>query len=103
MSDQPQVTLDFERDWCDRHLEPFRAHWPAGASLALIGLFEAFVADPRTAAMCPHDAEGKADANALQPLVLECSPLCCYIGEDAMRDVYAKAAAAAGIEIEPPA
>lgn len=98
----PQVELDFERDWCARHLEPFRAHWPAGTAAAMVALFGEFVKDPRTPQMLPHDAAGLADAHALQPLLMECSPICCWLDDEAMGRVYAHAAEVTGLAITPP-
>lgn len=98
----PQVELDVERDFCARHLEPFRDHWPAGVGVAMTALFGEFVHDPRTPEMLPHDAEGKADAHALQALILETSPLCCWLPDEAMARIYKLASEATGHPIDPP-
>lgn len=84
----PQVGMDLMRDLCPRHTLPFRQEWPRGVGVMMVKVFEAFVADPRTAEMCPHDAEGKADANALQAVLLEVGPVCCWLGDDKMGELY---------------
>lgn len=89
--DNPQVTLDFASHWCARHLEPFRARWPLGAGVAMVRLAEAAMADERIIAAAPKDAEGKAMTAALDALLLEHSPLCCFVGEEKMATIYREA------------
>lgn len=91
MADKPAAKLDFTVHWCARHLEPFRAEWPKGAGLAMLALFEAWVADERVIAMAPKRAGGQADTGALDALAAETSPLCCFLTEEDLAGVYAKA------------
>ena len=100
--DKPGVELSFTTHWCPRHLEPFRARWPRGAGVAMLELFGAWVADPRVAEMAPITAGGKRDAGALDAIALETSPLCCFVGDEAMAALYRRAGDAAGIRIDPP-
>jgi hypothetical protein len=86
------VQLDFSRDFCDRHREPLRERWPAGAGIAIVLLFDAFASDPRTIAMAPMK-DGVADADALPRLVAECSPLCCFVGDEIMNEIMVEALA----------
>lgn len=79
----PAVALEFSTTWCMRHLEPFRASWPDGAAVAMLELFNAFVADARV----PELTGG--DAMRLAAVVHEWSPLCCFIGDQALEAVYA--------------
>ncbi len=45
---RPTVMLpEFPVMFCAECLEPLRVAWPAGAGLAAIGMFNAFLEDPR--------------------------------------------------------
>lgn len=81
----PAVSLDFATTWCPRHLEPFRAEWPRGAGVAMIRLFQAFAEN--------EDAQAMAGGDTMQlgAVTAECSPLCCFVGEDALSAIYAEA------------
>ncbi len=85
------IRLDFTRDFCARHREPLRAEWPRGAATAMVLLFEAFTADPRVAKMAPLTEDGLANADTLPELIAECSPLCCFVGDDVMDRIMAAA------------
>jgi hypothetical protein len=89
--DNPRVKLDFASHWCARHLEPFRARWPLGAGVAMAKLAELAMADERIIAAAPKDSEGKAMTKALDALLREHSPLCCFVGEENMNIVYREA------------
>lgn len=92
MSDeQPRVELDWAAMWCARHLAPFRQGWPAGAAVAMVRLFGIAVADERIIAACPTLEGGKADANALTPVLREFGPICCFLGDEAIAPIYAEA------------
>ena len=96
MTEPPKVNLDFSVHWCTKHLEPFREEWPGGAGVAMIHLFEAAVSDERIVAAVPRSADGSAKAESLDAVLLEYSPLCCFIGDERMRTIYA------GVGKEPP-
>lgn len=83
-----RVTLDFQKAWCADHLLPFKKNWPAGSAMAMVMLFQAFAADERTIEMAG------GDANRLDALVLECSPLCCFISPEALDKIYSETAQA---------
>lgn len=91
--DKPRVELDFTVHWCPRHLEPFRAQWPLGAGVAMLRLFEAAVADERIIAAAPQRADGTAAADALDPVLREFSPLCCFLGDEATDRIVEQALA----------
>lgn len=91
VTDNPLVNLDFRTAFCDRHREPLRAEWPKGAALAMLGLFNAIVADERVVAMLPKDAEGKADTYALDGVLTEVGPFCCFLGDAIAGEVVALA------------
>lgn len=78
----PAVALEFSTAWCMSHLEPFHEEWPAGAGLAMLKLFEAFVADERVAKMTD------GDAMRIAAVVHEWSPLCCFVSPEALAQVY---------------
>jgi len=88
MTDNPKVYIGFETHWCAKHLEPLRENWPMGAGLAMMRLFETVVADSRIIAAAPKDAQGKAKTDSLNAVLIEYSPLCCFVGEEAMRKIY---------------
>lgn len=81
----PRVELDWRRDWCERHLEPFRARWPEGAMVAMLDLFDRAT---RHEAILTVTA---GDASRLEAAFAEFGPLCCLLGDDEMAEVYAKA------------
>jgi hypothetical protein len=76
------VGLSFETTWCPKHLEPYRANWPMCAAAAMVKLFEAFVEDERAISMAG------GDSLKLNAVMIECSPICCFISEDALKRVY---------------
>jgi len=86
--ERPRVNLAFETHWCTKHLEPFREGWPAGAERAMMALFEAAVYNDDIMAAMPKTTDGKAKTEALNAVLLEHAPLCCFVGEDAMRHIY---------------
>lgn len=88
---EPGVQLDFAVHWCARHLEPFRARWPEGAGVAMVKLFELAVADDRLIDRAPKDADGKAKTSSIDALLREHAPLCCWLGDERMAEVYAAA------------
>lgn len=88
MTDKPNVNLDFSVHWCDRHLEPFREDWPSGAGVAMLRLFDAVVQDERIAAAAPKNAKGEPKTESLNAVLLEHSPLCCFIGDERMKAIY---------------
>lgn len=81
---KPSIGLDFRTTWCPRHLEPFRVRWPKGAAIALVELFREFTADERAQKLAG------GDALKLAAVVAECSPLCCFVSNEALDRVYAK-------------
>lgn len=85
--DVPQINLDFSTAFCARHLEPFRAEWPKGAALAMVGLVSAALSDPRIHAMAVTLPDGKKDASQLDALISEHTPLCCFIAEDLIAEI----------------
>lgn len=76
----PKVALSWDM-WCNRHLQPLKAHWPKGAGLAMLGLFNAAVRDPAVMeASHGHVAE--------LPLVLSSyKPLCCLVGDETVAEI----------------
>jgi hypothetical protein len=78
----PGVALDFSTAWCPRHLSPFRANWPNKAPTAMVMLFKAFTADERVIAMC------EGDTFRLAAVAHEHSPLCCFLGDEALDPIY---------------
>ena len=78
----PQVTLpDFPVMVCGHCLEPLRLTWPAGAVLAALGLFNAFLEDDRALVL----TEGKIEnVNAAMTKV---RPVCEWIGRKKTREV----------------
>lgn len=89
-ADRPKVNLQWQRQWCPTHREPFRANWPEGTAIAMLRLFEAAVEDPRMV----EQTGGKA-AN-LHAVMGEFAPLCCWIEPGALSAIYAEA----GVEAE---
>jgi len=79
--ERPPVQLDWDL-WCDRHLKPYKAQWPKGAAPAMMALFDAAVNMPAVA-----DAAG-GDAANLTAALKRFQPLCCFVGRDAMNEIY---------------
>jgi len=61
-----------------------------GAGVAMKLLFDATLADERILAAAPKDAEGLGKIESLDAVLLEHSPLCCFIGDEQMRKIYEK-------------
>lgn len=102
MTDQPKIQLDFTKDFCARHLEPFREEWPKGAAYVMMMTFDRFMADERVRAMAPKGPDGLAegDDDTILMLMGELRPLCCFIPEEEMQEIIAEALAGAGPRLE---
>jgi hypothetical protein len=87
---KPAIALDFATHWCPRHLRPYKAGWPSGAPAAMLMLFQAFAEDERAQAMAG------GDSMKIAAVALECSPLCCFVGDEKLAAIYA------GTNVEPP-
>lgn len=69
--------------WCGRHLEPYRAKWPLGASVAMLMLLQA-------AAKMPAVVEfAHGDANQLTTALQRFKPICCFIPKAELDKIYA--------------
>jgi len=55
----------------------------------MIRLFEAAVSDERIVTAAPRSSDGSAKAESLDAVLLEYSPLCCFIGDERMLTIYA--------------
>lgn len=57
----------------------------------MVRLMGVATADERIIAASPKDAEGLAKTEALNAVLREFSPLCCFVGDDALRPIYEEA------------
>ena len=82
---KPMTKLSWDL-WCSTHLEPFRAEWPKGAALAMLGLFNAAVRDDAIIEAADHDTYKLTDT------LDRFKPVCCHLGDEIMHLVvgYAK-------------
>ena len=83
----PVIELDFWRDLCPRHLEPFRRHWPQGAMMFLVLVWSAFVRLPEVQSFATSPGEKLADARLLPDAMIEFGPLCCAIDHQLLREI----------------
>lgn len=82
MSGRPQVTLpDFTVLFCAHCLEPMRETWPAGAGLAALGMFNAFLEDPRALIMTEQKVEN------VPAVMNRVRPVCEWLGRKKTREV----------------
>lgn len=73
----PPVVLDFEIMFCQGHIKPFVENWPGYSTLALLGMFNAAVADERLVDECNKDIKELES-------VMGCHrPVCCYLNTGA--------------------
>lgn len=79
--ERPMVKLDWSL-WCARHLEPYRAQWPAGAPVAMLRLFDAAVAMPAVTDAAHGDTE------QLTAALQRFAPLCCFIPNAKLEAIY---------------
>jgi hypothetical protein len=100
MTEKPliKLNLDFNTNWCSRHLEPFREKWPHGAATAMMFLLHLFVRDDRTLKMAGYNPDTGMTANPehLNALILKCSPLCCFVGDEKMQEITEQALSGQG-------
>lgn len=94
------VSLDVTKIFCRRHLEPLRDLWPVGVGSAAALIFDAFAADARVLEMAPKDADGLAQVGSMGALVSECSPLCCFLGEEIAGEVVREALSGGGPRLD---
>lgn len=85
MPERPRIELEWAVHWCPVHLEPFRDRWPTGAGVAMLRLLDAAVADKAIAEHAGNQAE------SLDAVLREFSPLCCHIDAGELALVYAEA------------
>jgi hypothetical protein len=81
--------LDWKVMWCSRHLDPYRAAWPAGAVQAMVALFGAAARMPAVA-----DA-AHGDADQIPAALARFAPICCFVGKQALDRIYAETLPAA--------
>jgi hypothetical protein len=89
----PQLQMDFELHWCHEHLHPLKAKWPKGAMGAMLGLVNAIMADERIIAAAPKDGDGQAQVTAMNAVLREHSPLCCFLGDEKVKEIMDEALA----------
>lgn len=70
---RPQIMLDFKRDWCAKHLEPFRENWPEGAAIVMVLMATCALSHPN----CHRYTNG--DATKINAYLAEFSPICCRL------------------------
>jgi len=83
--EKPRVEMLWRRDWCARHLEPFRAEWPRGAVTAMIMLYNAAVQMPAIV-----DAAA-GDSARIEAAFERFKPLCCFVDAGTLAAIYSKA------------
>jgi hypothetical protein len=89
---QPNVVLDWSL-WCNRHLAPYRAQWPAGAAVAMMRLFDAAVRMPAIVdAAKDKPSDKQADVANLNYALHRFAPLCCFVSSTTMLAIYAETA-----------
>lgn len=94
--------LRFDRDWCDEHREAFRPRYPKGVGIGMLLLFDAFAQDERVQRMAGWKPELgiQADTSKLGALVVECSPLCCFLGKRIAREIIEEALTGKGPRLD---
>jgi hypothetical protein len=75
------LQLDWERDWCSAHLEPFRPRWPHGATIGAMMALSVFVHDKEVQTYCD------GDSNKLEAALAEFGPMCCRIFQPTMEEI----------------
>ncbi len=86
MSSSPQIVLPEAGEvWCNHHLRPLKARWPAGFALAHLGLFYAFLNDKRGLVLCG------GDASATPRCMRQVAPVCCWLAEGVAETIVAEA------------
>lgn len=85
----PETKIAF----CDKHLESFREKWPSGYGILVTEVLSHVLNDIRFASRFSENKEGKKifDAKLVTKLLVEFSPLCCFLGDDLMGSITAKA------------
>lgn len=94
MEQDPQV-----EQWCEKHWAPIRDSNESGAPpdrringmLASVYLLSSFFLDEDTdqrSREADQKQEGKSNAAKMNSLMIEAGPLCCWIGEDGVEQMY---------------
>ena len=75
--------------FCNRHLEPFRLHWPSGFGQCCLLVMKHCIEDDRISNQFSKCTDGKAelDEKKLNHLLEFNSPLCCFLGDDLMQKI----------------
>lgn len=81
---EPDVVLDFKQVFCNRHGEPFRAHWPTGYAAFVLAAFDLFLKS--------HEATSTGSVKEAVKL-LDRRPICCRLEPQILLTVYRKVAA----------
>jgi hypothetical protein len=85
------ISLEFERIWCARHGEPFRARWPFGAVTAATLLSQHLLHDDDFMS----EARGRSDDQAGMPRAIESllddEAACCRVPRMVLMHAYVEA------------
>ena len=84
------IQILFRRDFCDRHLRPFKRHWPKGSAVFVSLIFQAFVQVDAVLEFA-RDGGDMGQADRLPLAMQEFGPMCCAIDHQTLHDVRAYA------------
>lgn len=76
---------------CYKHLHPYQLKWPDGAAMLMVRTFEAIVKDGEFMKAMPKLDNGNLDTRHISRMLVEFSPICCHLGDDAMRTIREEA------------
>lgn len=85
---EPELTLSFDRTFCSTHGEVYRAHWPSGAYVAGLLMFEILVNSEKFLEECREVGGCEKPTIADLEAVLDKKPSCCRMGRDQLMQVF---------------
>lgn len=82
-----------KQNWCDRHWQPYREGKAPGIVATML-LFQHFVDSEDVQRKCGWNPETgqMASTERLQQVSQELSPICCYLGDTVMDQIFLEAA-----------
>lgn len=80
--------MNEKKQWCEKHWDPVRRDRTINGVYLTLLVTESFLADERVGEFCTPKGENVAKIELLNQAVIRFSPLCCFLGDEKMSELY---------------